>query len=1859
MKKVLSPIGFLAIILVCFFSSCKQNKDITPSIEFAPYINAYTGGLVSTGSTIRIELTQEQPSVELYAEVKDKLFDFNPSLKGKAYWINNKTIEFVPDSGQLVQGKLYNAEFKLNKIIEVEKKLKTFDFSFRVIEQNFALEADECAISADNPNMCAVNGEIRFCDNISLDDVKKLLSAKIGLKSQTMQINPAADNKSYKFSIEHIERTNEDKKLIIKGNGKEIGIDKSLDIEVEIPALEPFRYISAKPISQPENGIQVVFSDPVSQSQDLRGLISIPEINSYVYQVEGNKVNVFFEQANVSTLTVQIDKGVKNTKGNSLSSSSVISLAVESLKPQVEMPYSGSILPDSKNLILPFRAVNLSAVDVKIIRIFESNVLMFMQTNGLDGSNELRRSGRLVYMGTFQLDNDPTKKLYTWDDYHIDLANIIKQEPGAIYRIELSFKQEFSLYPCSGKEQRQKLAKTQELTKIISDNFNDEEEEWDEPEAYYDSSNIDWSVYNWEEVDDPCKPSYYMTSDKKAMCNVLASNIGIIVKGSSDNRLWVAVNDILTTEPITNAELKVYNFQLQVIGTAKTDGNGFAVIESKGKPFVIVAESNHQKTYLKLVEGEEKSLSRFDVGGKEIKKGLKGFVYGERGVWRPGDTLHIGFIMEDKHKKIPDDHPVAIEIYNPQGQFYAKQISTKGLNGFYTFDINTKQEDPTGLWNAYVKVGGATFHKSLRIETVKPNRLKINLQLPGRIDAYKGNIPVTLTSSWLTGATARNLKTKVEMSLSKVSTQFKGYDNYIFNNPATNFVTNQTQLFEGKLNEGGNAYFDMKVPDAKNAPGMLQANIICRVFEQGGDASIYTQSVPFSPFSSYVGINLNQKENDYLETDKNHTFDIITLSPDGKPTNRQNLDYKIYKLSWSWWWENSGESFESYVNSTSVKPVDEGKLNTSNGKGKINFRINYPDWGRYLIYVKDTESGHATGGIAYVDWPDWRGRSQKSDPNGITMLSFSTDKKSYEVGEEVTVIVPAASNGKALLALENGSTVLKREWINVKEGEDTKYVFKVTEDMAPNFYVHISLLQPHAQTVNNLPIRMYGVVSVSVTNKNSQLSPQITMPDVLRPETEFTVKVNEKNGKPMTYTLAIVDDGLLDLTNFKTPNPWNEFYSHEALGIKTWDMYDYVIGAFGGKCSSLFSVGGDEMLKQGNEKANRFKPVVKFIGPFVLKKGATETHKITLPMYVGSVRVMVVAGQDGAYGNAEKTVPVRTPLMVLSTLPRVISTGEEILLPVNVFAMENNVKNATIKVETSGKLQLTDGNTKSVSFAKPGDEMVFFKLKSGSKTGKETVKITATGNGNNATETIEIDVRNPNPPVINIEEKLLSAGSSGEFSYQLGERSDDNWVNLEVSRIPSVDISRRFDFLYDYQHDCSEQLTSKAFPLLYVSQFKDVSEKESESIKQNIREAIKKLYGRQLPNGGFVYWPGQADANEWITSYAGKFLIEAQQKGFEINQGVLNKWKDFQRRAAQNWSPSYKTESRYSYNQYDLQQAYRLYTLALAGSAELGAMNRMKEMKDLSVQAKWRLAATYAINGKTKAANELIWNAQTSVQPYSLSNFTYGSSYRDDAMILETMVLMGNMQNAIKQAKVVSQNLSSESYFSTQSTAFALVAMGHLAEKTAKGFIDFEWTLNGKAQNAIKSAKAVYQISVPINVLEGKITLRNKGQGDLFVSLVSKTQPVNDTLPEVANNLKLDISYTDLSGNSINIYNLNQGTDFNAVVKISNISGTTDYTDLALTHIVPSGWEIFNERMLFQNEEGTTTTSTPNYIYRDIRDDRVLTYFDLGRSQSKTFTIRLQAAYIGSFVLPAIQCEAMYDTQAQARTRAGRVNVGN
>ncbi|HRH61588.1 MAG TPA: alpha-2-macroglobulin family protein, partial [Chitinophagaceae bacterium] len=418
----------------------------------------------------------------------------------------------------------------------------------------------------------------------------------------------------------------------------------------------------------------------------------------------------------------------------------------------------------------------------------------------------------------------------------------------------------------------------------------------------------------------------------------------------------------------------------------------------------------------------------------------------------------------------------------------------------------------------------------------------------------------------------------------------------------------------------------------------------------------------------------------------------------------------------------------------------------------------------------------------------------------------------------------------------------------------------------------------HAQTVNDLPIRMYGVIPINVEDKNTILKPQIKIADVIRPEQNNTITVSEAAGKKFSYVIAVVDDGLLDLTRFKTPNPHNTFFAKEALGVKSWDVYDDVIGAFGSQIQRILTIGGDAEaeLASKTRRANRFKPVVQFMGPFQYS-GASKTHSFALPPYMGSVRVMVIAAGDNAYGMAEKTVTVKKPLMMLATMPRVLGPSEELKIPVTVFATDNSIKNVSLSLQSNPFIEAS--GSQNISFSKTGEQVVYFNAKVKPNIGVGKVKIIASSGNEKDVSEIEIDIRNPNQPVTQVTEITLQPAQSWNNVIAMVGDDNSSKATLEISSIPAINLQKRLSYLIQYPHGCIEQTTSSVFPQLVLSQLMDLSDNRKKEINKNIQAGIQKLQNFQQSDGGFSYWPGSGYSDEWGSNYAGHFLLEASARG--------------------------------------------------------------------------------------------------------------------------------------------------------------------------------------------------------------------------------------------------------------------------------------------------------------------------------------------------------------------------------------------
>ncbi len=1849
-KIIIASIFSLCILIAVYFIVNRKRQSTPFDPAFSLYISEYTAGNISKESIIRVRLTSEISQSLIDSLGTTNLFEFSPSIKGTTRWVNNYSLEFIPEKS-LESGVLYNAEFALGRIVTVPDELKNFHFDFHVIFQSFEVQVDGLK-AFDNSTLQwqRIFGSVMTADVEAIESIEKILTARQGEKLLSIKWEMDAGRNKFLFSVDSVVRGDLASLVILEWNGKPINVDYKGTKEIKVPALGDFIIVDKKVYYDPEQYLLLQFSDPLTENQNLDGLIRISNISNLRFSIVDNEIRVYAPQRLTGSYEVTIDKGIQNILKYQLKEAINFVISFEELTPAVRLLSKGVILPTSEKFTLPFEAVNLKAVDVNVLRIFGANIQQFLQVNSMDGREELNRVGKVVAKKTVYLDKDKLLDLHRWNRFSLDLTDLIKTEPGAIYQIRITFRQDYSLYNCSSN------------VPLLA---NDDEGEYDE--MYYEDENYsDLSTggdfvepgdynsyyypkgYRWAQKDNPCHVSYF-SSQRWVTQNILSSNLGLMAKRGADGSLLVVVNDLKTTKPVSRVSVEIYDYQQQLLAKAKTNNEGLAVVKTQGTPYLFIANDGIQKGYLRLDDGSSLSLSKFDVSGEEVQAGIKGFIYGERGVWRPGDTLHLMFILEDKQKLIPPYHPVSFELFNPLGQLVTKNIKADSNDGIYSFQSTTSTEAPTGNWSVKVKVGGATFQKTIRIETIMPNRLKIHLDFGDAIykgKAFAGNLKV----NWLHGAVAKSLKTKIDLTLLGGKTEFKNYSGYIFDDPSKKVESESESVFDGELDENGTASLNPKV-EIHNAPGILNAVFLTRVFEPGGESSIDKFSIPYFPFSTFVGIKLPEKEkgSETLLSDTNHIVSIVAVDQKGNLLKGEtSVEIEIYNIEWRWWWDRSEEDLTNYNTSRFSKLLKRENILLNNGNGQYVLRVNYPDWGRYLIRVIDSKGGHSTGKSFYVDWNSRYANREKTQPDGLTSLSFTSDKINYKVGENVILNIPSGKQGRALISIESGSRIIETYWLDVKDGK-AEFSFKATKEMTPNVYVYVALLQPHSQTLNDLPIRMYGVIPIRIEDPATKLFPQITMKDILRPESKSTITVSEKTGAELSYTVAIVDEGLLDLTRFKTPDPWNHFYAREALGIKTWDLYDNVIGAWNAKLERILSIGGDDYKKPTNDnKAKRFKPVVIFLGPFHLVRGEKKVHEFIMPQYVGSVRAMVVASHEGAYGQAEKTVSVRKPLMILATLPRVVGPGESVSLPVNVFAMEKSIKKVSVQVLPNQLFSVEGEINQNIEFSEIGDRTIDFRLKVKSALGIGKVKVIATSGTEKAEFDIELDVRNPNPYITDVKDTIVEAGKKISIPFKPIGMKGTNKAFVEVSSFPPLNLESRLQYLIQYPHGCVEQTTSAIFPQLFLSRFMDLSVSRKAEVETNIKAGILRLSTFQTSDGGLSYWPGYNKGDEWGSNYAGHFMLEAQTLGYSLPLAFIDQWKRFQKQKAISWSYD-------KYERSTLVQAYRLYTLALAKAPEFGAMNRLKEFAAISIEAKWCLAAAYQLAGQNDIAKSITNQIGTTVKPYKELSTTYGSDLRDKAMILEALSLMGEKAKAAALMKEIAQRLSSPEWLSTQTSAYCLIAVAKFIN--ANGIsqkLNYTYKIDGKSQE-ITTLSPFSQIKLPIsNMKGGQIELENKSTGFVFARILLSGQPESGiSLPPTDNNLKVDVAYKLLDGTALDVTHIRQGTDFIAEVTVFNPGIKGDYAQMALSQIFPSGWEIHNSRLFGSDNKWK---SSP-FVYQDIRDDRVYTYYDLKKNQKYTYYVLLNASYIGKYFMPSTYSEAMYDASINSRVPGSWVEV--
>ena len=1619
----------------------------------------------------------------------------------------------------------------------------------------------------------------------------------------------------YNFQVNNIKRGNSDATIEMVLDGKPLNSKSKATRDLQVCAQNKFKAIDIK-VDKENSSATVIFSQPIKQ-RNIDGYVKVKPQMGYRTEIVGNKIVFYLDKSKLysyqlSDISLTIGSGIKDVDGNSLREEQTFSIDLTDLTPKVRWTESGVIIPEVEDATVYFDAICLNSVVLRIVRVYDDNILAYYQDNDLDDEYGIRKAGRLEKKVTIALDNpDPTQ----WKTFPIVLSDYVDVKPGDMFQLILDFGP--ADYAFATEDSKQLTLEDEEL----------EARYWDGLAYEYKHEDYDG---DW---DDPLTTTYYNYVEIKK--NVMVTDLGITAKMGADDAIDVFVFQISDASPVSGAEVCAYNYQRNQIASVKTDSQGHARLLCNNRPaFVVAKDKKGGQSLIKTFNSESLSYSKFDVGGETVIKGVSAFAYSNRGVWRPGDELQLNLMVSDVDAQLPADYPMVMEVYDASSRLYARQSNNSPVGGIYTYTVPTSPSDETGLWRASFKVGNSVINQFLRVETVKPNRLEIKFDTPDVISLTNPR-NVKLNAKWLNGLTASGLKADIEVRVSQGKTSFKKFPTYTFGNDSEEFYPDEMTLFNGPLDGQGNAMVSFEPLHELSANQMINATFVINVFEAGGDFSIASTKGKLSPCERYIGVEMPEtksKYGKYYFTNQNWKFPVAVVDEDGELAKSTiALDYQFYKIDGYWWWSSDNAyTLQKYVKGTYKRPEMSGTVTCNKGKTELQLSVPNEKWGLYLLVINDKQGGNTFAKVMRFDW-DYATIHATGESDGPMQLAMSSTKETYSVGENIVVNFPASENSRAIVTVESNDKVLQSMVLD-RLGTDGTVEIKATEEMIPNVYVYVSLIQPR-NSGNDMPLRMYGVVPVKVEDSKLQLQPVLSVPENSNTKKKVQITVKEERNKPMTYTLAIVDEGILGLTNFTTPDPYSYFNAKQSLKVRTWDNYQYVIDAFSGELGTLYAIGGDGFLNQEVTLDKRFKAYAVTWGPFELKANDVNTHDFEVPQCSGALRFMVVAkGEGKAFGSADKRMNVVDPIILYPSAPRVTAPKDEMTLKVQVLAP--NMKGKNLNVVVNNKNLTAIGETpSSVKVDDNGEAMIVMKVKVPETLGIATMDVKVSGGGYEAQTKTEIPIRMPYAEKRQTYSKEIEPGATETMNFNVPGLAGTQEGNVMVASLIPVDMYSRLNYLSTYPYGCLEQVVSAAFPKLYLNYFMQQSEEAQTKTREAIQEGIASLKSYQRSDFSLTNWVGGRYVDPWTEIYALHFLVEAKNQGFDVPAYLFDGMMKYQADIAKAWknNPDFK--------QGETIQAYRLFVLALGGAPEMGALNRFKD-----IQMNYRLtsmltAATYAQVGKKNMVAQF-WPVVEEGEQLSDYYSSFGSTTRDLAFMTYSEILCGK-DNELIQTHVndICEILNSGRWLDTQSTAFALFTLGKYAEKVGATNSPISATVkvNGD-ERTLNTNMGSTGFAITPKLGANKVEITNNSDQKLTMKIFTKTAVAEYETNENGNFITMKVNYFDKNGAALNPASLPMGKDFKVEITVEN-PNQYRVTELALSYYLASGWEIINDRVLDlgDGDQGAK--------HMDIRDDRAYFFFDLSAKQKKTFTLKLNATYEGSYMLPAVRCEDMYNNE--------------
>ncbi|MDQ7830832.1 MAG: alpha-2-macroglobulin [Desulfovibrionaceae bacterium] len=1337
---------------------------------------------------------------------------------------------------------------------------------------------------------------------------------------------------------------------------------------------------------------------------------------------------------------------------------------------------------------------------------------------------------------------------------------------------------------------------------------------------------------------------------------VLITDLGIVAKrGNADILVFAA--SFSTLASVQDATVRIISDQNQEIARGTTDASGLyraalsAETLEKNRPYLITVEKGNDFSFL-LFDSFQTDTTGMDVDGRILSKtGYTAFLYGERDIYRPGETLNGVAMVRDASLKTPASMPLTLRQTDPQGRRLGETVVKTDDKGMASFSLPLPGYLITGPYVLELMAGKEQIGEyRFQVEDFVPDRISVSVE-PGQAMALPGEkLGFAVKSRYLFGAPASELPVEARVRLTKAPFTPKGFENYSFGDPERSFEDTEFFQSDESLDPDGAQTFEAELPKDVRPPAALSAVITARVREGGGRGVTALARVPVHAYPSYPGLKRLEREG--REPGKPLVLDYVNVSASGEEARAGELKARLFKDDWQTVLRRDpGGSFK-YDSVRDSRLLDAKTVAAGASRGTVTFTP--PSVGSYRVVLTDTATGAASqveffcGGFGYSPWA-------LENPARIELVP---DKKEYASGETATFQVRAPFAGRMLVTVENEE--VRQAFVMDMPGNTGQIRIPVAPEYMPNAYVTATLVRKAADLSSGSVARAFGAAPLYVDRAEGRLEVIASAPEEMRPGSPLVIDVTTRSGAALT--VAAVDEGILQLIAQKTPDPYGEFYAKRQLGVESYDIFSMLLPEVPPLHGKSLAGGGDSLEDLGKflRSESPASRLVAFWSGVVVADGQGKAQvSFDVPEFRGAVRIMVVAADGKRFGATETSTRVKNPLSVSPSFPRFLSLEETVDIPVAVRNDTPGPGEFAVTLTVTGAASCA-APEKAVSLAPGEEKTLFFPTTTGPGEGMAAFAVTVSGNGEKASASQELFARSPLPARSDIQSGGVEAASATLEEVAAGYVPGTIRRDIFIGRQPLLRFASNLRGLLAYPHGCVEQTVSKAFPLLYFTELAKVLAPDILPGGQPaamVQAAVKRLMSMQIYDGGFSMWPGGQEAVDWPSVYAAHFLVEARAAGYHADEDSLRRALRFVAGLAKN-AASDDQEGQDGGSGAKV-SAYALYVLARAGKADIGAMDALRDAgtEALPADARGLLGAAYAAVGNQKAASALLAGPPPTDAVKRQSGGALDSPLRDKALYLAALTDAAPKDSRLpKLAADTARLFAAVRHPSTQEAAFAFVALGkYYAKQAAKKPFSGRLYAGSTLLTDFSSDKPLSLRGIPD---AGALRIEMDGgyePGAAFFCVETRGVPLMSAYRPERAGLEIVREYLDRQGNPLAGDTVPQGTLLVQKTAVRSLSGPVE--NLVLQNLLPTGVEVENPRLASTEKLPWMTGDDLEADYVDYRGDRVNVFADLPDEKWRSHFSLLRAVTPGTFHVPPPQVEAMYDPSLLASGPLGKITV--